>query len=206
MSLTNPFELHRLLRYQFPVYGSVVPVDHGEALYAAVSRISPALHELETFALSPILGGEALGDRLYLQAGSRFYAYVPEVYVPNLVVLSGKTLKIGIHTVRVGPVSIHLIQPAPVVQSRMVTFKNATNEAQMERKVREALEEMGVAAEITILRRRVISIHGRKVIGFGVRLSGLSETDSLLVQAHPIGGRRRFGCGQFFPVRKGVDP
>ncbi|MCL6446451.1 MAG: type I-MYXAN CRISPR-associated protein Cas6/Cmx6 [Alicyclobacillus sp.] len=192
-------DVYARLRYQFPVYGLDVPVDHGEALYAAVSRQCPQLHELPHFALSPIMGGEAFGDRLHLRPGSRFYACVPSDYVPVLLRLSGSTFKVGDSMVRVGPVSADLIRPAAVVASRIVTFKNATTETDMERKVNEALEEMGVTAEIAILRRRVISIHRRKVVGFGVRLSNLSQEDSIRVQAQPFGGRRRFGCGQFFP-------
>ncbi|MCL6446105.1 MAG: type I-MYXAN CRISPR-associated protein Cas6/Cmx6, partial [Alicyclobacillus sp.] len=186
---------------QFPVYGLDVPVDHGEALYAALSRQCPELHELPHFSLSPIMGGEAVGDRLHLRPGSRFYACVPTAYVPVLLRLSGSTLKVRDCMVRVGPICADLLRPAAVVASRIVTFKNATTEEGMERKVNEALQEMGVTAEITVLRRRVISIHGRKVVGYGVRLSNLSAEDSICVQAKPLGGRRRFGCGQFFPER-----
>lgn len=187
------------LRYKFPVFGSDVPVDHGEALYAAVSRECPQLHGLLHFSLSPIMGGEVVRDRLHLRPGSRFYACVPVDYVPVLLRLSGSTLKLRDSVLRVGPVSVDLIRPAAVVASRIVTFKNATIEQDMEQKVNEALQEMGVTAEIAILRRRVISIHGRKVVGFGVRLSNLSQEDSIRVQVQPLGGRRRFGCGQFFP-------
>ncbi|MCL6594269.1 MAG: type I-MYXAN CRISPR-associated protein Cas6/Cmx6 [Alicyclobacillus sp.] len=197
--------MQRRLRYRFPVYGTQVPVDHGEALYGAVSGVLPELHQLEEFLLSPIVQADALGDRLILKPGSCFYAYVPEDYVPALVSLSGKSLRLRDSMVRVGPVGLHLIQPSPTVHSRMVTFKNAVTEDQMEGKVREALDEMGVKAEIKVLRRRVITIHGRKVIGFGVQVSGLSDEDSVAVQVNPVGGRRRFGCGSFFPIWEGAD-
>lgn len=197
--------LQRRLRYRFPVYGTRVPVDHGEALYGAVSGVLPELHQLEEFLLSPIVQADALGEQLVLRRGSCFYAYVPENYIPVLVSLSGKSLRLRDSMIRIGPVGLQLIQPVPAVYSRMVTFKNAVTENQIKEKVREALDEMGVRAEIRVMRRRVITIHGRKVVGFGIGLFELSDGDSVTVQINPIGGRRRFGCGSFFPLREGAN-
>ncbi|WP_179122961.1 type I-MYXAN CRISPR-associated protein Cas6/Cmx6 [Ferroacidibacillus organovorans] len=187
------------LFYRFSLYGDRIPIDHGEVLYAAISGICPDLHELDGFSLSPVIRTVAVGNELLLQPGSCFFAQVPETHLAQLVTISGKTLSLRAAAVRVGPMQVQLIQPATTLRSRVVTFKNAVTEDSMLRKVEEALHEMGGVASIKIVRRRILTIHTNKVIGFGVELSGLLEDTSLALQVHGIGGRRRFGCGVFLP-------
>ncbi|KUO96022.1 type I-MYXAN CRISPR-associated protein Cas6/Cmx6 [Ferroacidibacillus organovorans] len=191
--------VQKRLSYRFSLYGDRIPTDHGEALYAAISGICPDLHELNGFSLSPVVRTVAVGNELLLQPGSCFFARVPETHLAQLVTISGKTLSLRAATVRVGPMQVQLIQPATILRSRVVTFKNAVTEVSLLRKVEEALHEMGGDASIKIMRRRILTIHAKKVIGFGVELSGLLEEASLALQVHGIGGRRRFGCGVFLP-------
>ncbi len=49
--------------------------------------------------------------------------------------------------------------------------------------------------------RRTVRIHDREVAGFAVRVEGLTADDALRLQGAGLGGRRRFGCGIFCPVR-----
>jgi len=96
--------------------------------------------------------------------------------------------------------------PSKTLISRFVTVKNAVTEDAIVEKVVEQLEAMGVETKrvvVDVLRRRVIEIHGRRIVGWGIRLDGLTERDSLTVQINGIGGRRRYGSGFFLPVREG---
>jgi CRISPR-associated protein Cas6 len=52
-------------------------------------------------------------------------------------------------------------------------------------------------AKVTLGARKIITIDGRRVVGFSVRVSGLSNEASLLIQEQGIGGRRKMGCGVF---------
>jgi CRISPR-associated protein Cas6 len=54
--------------------------------------------------------------------------------------------------------------------------------------------------------RRTLGIHGKQIVGFAVRVDGLSSEDSLTLQARGLGGRRRFGCGAFVPATPEGSP
>jgi len=45
--------------------------------------------------------------------------------------------------------------------------------------------------------RRTLRINGKEIIGFPLQVSGLSASESILLQERGIGGRRHFGCGLF---------
>jgi CRISPR-associated protein Cas6 len=53
-------------------------------------------------------------------------------------------------------------------------------------------------------RRRIVTIAGKKVVGFALDLSGLAPDASLLLQEKGLGGRRHMGCGLFLPTRAEV--
>jgi CRISPR-associated protein Cas6 len=50
-------------------------------------------------------------------------------------------------------------------------------------------------------RRRVVRIKDKTVVGYGVHVAGLNAAESLCLQEHGLGGRRKMGCGVFVPVR-----
>lgn len=198
MSIPIPFE--QRLRLRFPIYGDVVPLDHAEPLYAAVSTLCPDLHQTEGISLSPIQGETGLHDTLYLNRGAHLYVQVEQDLVAKVMRLAGKTLRLKTDNIRLGTPSLTMIAPSFHVFSRFVTIKNATDEVGIRHKVRERLINLGIdECDIKVQRRRVITIHNKKVVGFGVGLSRLSEEDSIAVQVLSVGGRRRYGAGFFMP-------
>ena len=57
-----------LIELHFPVLGSTLPADHGYALYSALSRVIPQVHEDHTVGIGPI-GGQYIGNgRLQIDA------------------------------------------------------------------------------------------------------------------------------------------
>lgn len=89
--------------------------------------------------------------------------------------------------------------PAGRLRSRLVVIKNATDEGLMRAAVAGRLDGLVVKARIEVGSRGVIRISGRVIVGYEVRLEGLTPRHSLRVQAAGIGGRNRFGCGVFLP-------
>jgi hypothetical protein len=78
---------------------------------------------------------------------------------------------------------------------------------------RHQLDQLGVAGELGIPlvqdgphagkpRRRVVTIRDKKIVGFPVQITGLTADESIKVQENGIGGRRKMGCGFFFPAKK----
>jgi CRISPR-associated protein Cas6 len=64
------------------------------------------------------------------------------------------------------------------------------------------LQVMEVAAAIDLCGRRAITIKGKRLLGYSVRLTGLDADASIRVQERGLGGRRALGCGLFRPTRQ----
>lgn len=193
-----------MIRIRFPVLGEQVRVDHHEPLYAVLSRNDPEFHRLEGLSVSPIIGGESMGELLRLTKKSSLYFQVPYDHLKNLVQLAGKKLRIVNDWIRLGVPQMLPLDPYPRLYSRFVTIKNAVTEEEMKAKVNEQLLTMDITLsdeKIQVLRRRVITIHQRKIVGFGVLLKDLDEDSSLKIQLSGIGGRRRYSSGFFLPAR-----
>jgi CRISPR-associated protein Cas6 len=50
------------------------------------------------------------------------------------------------------------------------------------------------------IERKTIKIKRFTVVGFTLAIFDLSEEDSIKLQIHGLGGKRRMGCGVFVPV------
>jgi hypothetical protein len=79
---------------------------------------------------------------------------------------------------------------------------------------RHQLDELGVAGEVGIPlvhtgphqekpRRHVLRVRDKKVVGFSVQINGLTAEESLKVQEHGLGGRKKMGCGFFVAMLEG---
>ena len=88
--------------------------------------------------------------------------------------------------------------------------------------VKRKLDSFGVNGRVELpldeqgrYRRRIVTIHGKSVVGFSVAVHDLSDQDSLLLQAgavravsseddsikwQSIFSRRAMGCGNFNPI------
>jgi CRISPR-associated endonuclease/helicase Cas3 len=101
----------------------------------------------------------------------------------------------------VGVSRIFPLQESACLTSRLVTIKGFTEPEAFQAAVARKLADAGVEASITVTRRRVVRIRDDKIVGFGVQLMGLSPRGSVEVQRTGIGGRQKFGCGSFLPMR-----
>lgn len=128
--------------------------------------------------------------------------------------LAGKQLDIAGHMVTIGTPSIHILQPAEVLDASLVVIKltggvkapgvpfdverfRARFVAEAERQ----LNRRGIAGALEIRGRRSLRVGGRRVMGCAVRVSGLTPEHSLSLQVLGLGGKRTMGCGLFRPAR-----
>ena len=68
----------------FRLTGSAVPVDHGYALYAALSRILPEIHVAKDVAVQPIRGVYSGNGTLHLADFSRLILRLPDEQIRGL--------------------------------------------------------------------------------------------------------------------------
>ena len=182
----------------FPVLGQAVPLDHAYPLYSALSTRLPELHDAEELGVFALHGRPYLKDSLDLRRGS-LRLRCPASLFGKLLRLAGAELAVAGARLRVGVPAARPLEPAPQLAARMVTIKGFTEEAPFLQAAERQLSALGVAGTLKLGRRRVVTIAGRRVVGFEVIASGLSDEHSLLLQERGLGGRRHMGCGLFLP-------
>ncbi len=70
----------------FRLVGTKLPVDHGYALYSAINRLIPELHDAKSVGVHPIRGRYSGEGNLLLTPASRLILRLPDhgiaVYLP----------------------------------------------------------------------------------------------------------------------------
>lgn len=194
----------------FRLRGERLPLDHGYAIFGAVSRLLPTLHAQEAWAIHPVLGQRLGAGELALTDHSRLRVRLPSTAIADVLPLAGATLEVDGQRVTVGVPEIWPLVPAACLRSRIVIIKGfADAEADFEAALRRQLDPIAgetCAVEVAIGGRRVMRVKNHTVVGFQVELAGLSADASLAVQRVGLGGRRHMGAGVFVPVGRRRGP
>ncbi|HJV47156.1 MAG TPA: type I-MYXAN CRISPR-associated protein Cas6/Cmx6 [Bacillota bacterium] len=197
------------VRLKYPLIGATeVQIDHSEALYAALSRIFPFIHQCEGIQITNIKGLFSVNAQLHIGDQGSFIIQSPIQHVPQLLRLAGKSITIQNQKFRIGIPEIYSINFAPNLVARIVCVKGKQCESEMfEYLVEELKRKHGAILhkdyELHILRRRIITIHNKKIVGFGVAITNISSGDlSIALQADPPSGRKKYGCGYFLPYEQ----
>lgn len=202
----------------FPITGSRVPRDHGYALYSALSRAVPALHEASWLGVHPV-SGRLMGDDLFLGRGATLTLRLLAEEIRVALPLAGTRLALGTAALVLGAPSVHPLEPRASLDARTVLLKLTSpptrsstghdrdvldNDALAERYRTELCRQLSaleIDAEPLLTGRRTVTIRGKRLVGFSVRVTGLDADASLRLQARGLGGRRSMGCGLFRPTR-----
>jgi CRISPR-associated endonuclease/helicase Cas3 len=185
---------------QFPFTGTTLPSDHGYALYGALARIVPELHEASWAAIETV-PGIASGDGVtYLDPQSRLKIRLPQERISLLLRLVGQRIEMDGHAIRLGNPQIKLLTPSPQLYARIVTIKGFTEPEPFQEAVNRKLQEMAIDGMPSVGPRRVVRVGDHKIVGFALAIHQLNDDASLLLQESGMGGRRRMGCGIFFPI------
>ncbi len=202
----------------FSAIGRTLPADHGYPLYSALSASVPEIHEAKWLGVHTLPGFKDGKGAILLLPEPKLRLRLPVDKVPVVYPLAGKQLVIGKHTLRLGIPHIRMLEPGTRLWARLVVLKLAGSEGQSAESqsflegVKRQVEALGVTGEVSLEKasgeapvdpfaRRVLRIKDRTITGYGVYVSGLSDEDSLKLQAEGIGGRRRMGCGLFVPAK-----
>lgn len=199
----------------FPVWGEQLLIDHGYALYGAIARLAPRLHDGgKAFRFAAISGDPIAPGILRLNATSRLQLRLPQERIRDALPLAGTRLTVNGHGVRLGVPAVAAISPAPAIRARLVTFKHGEEPDKFLVTAKAKLAELGVTGKPAIpvlpagphageCQRRVVRVKGVTIIGYALDVFDLSAEDSVQLQVSGLGGRARMGCGFFFPVTEG---
>jgi len=192
--------------YLFPIEGQSIGVDHAHPLYGGICRIIPEFHEYNSIGIFGINGklGGVSSKRLNIDAESILRVRIPLDLSRSIYKLAGKTLQIHQDKIYLGIPELELIVPSQSLEARLVTIKGFQDASTFETAVQNHLARLEIVGKVRVLTRtdgqprcRTVKIHNKKVVGFAVRVDGLSDRDSLILQQQGIGGRRKMGCGLF---------
>ncbi|WP_163787258.1 type I-MYXAN CRISPR-associated protein Cas6/Cmx6, partial [Myxococcus vastator] len=185
----------------FPVQGAPVPLDHGYLLFSSLSRHLPVLHERKDVGVFN-LRGKRMGKQLLQVDRGTLRLRCGADALSEILPLAGSTLELAGRELRLGMPTVYPLVATPTTLSaRVVTFKHAMDEATFQASTMKFMAELGCSGTPYVGRRRVVSISGKKVVGFALTVSALSPESSLLLQERGLGGRRHMGCGLFLPSR-----
>jgi CRISPR-associated protein Cas6 len=204
------------IEVRFPALGAAIPSDHAYALYSALAHCLGALHAEATPIQIASISGLYAGNRLLHldRRRSRLRIRLPAEQIPTVLPLAGTQLDVGGHPVRLGVPQVAALIPAPSLVARLVTIKTkdrqTTPEAFLEA-ARRQLAALGIKGEPAIPltqagphagqpRRRVLRIKQMRLIGYALQVTGLTAEESIRLQEHGLGGRRKMGCGFFVPL------
>jgi len=186
----------------FSVLGKLLSVDHGYALYGAISRVLPVIHEDQEIGLK-IVRGRYIGNGLLdIAPTSELVLRLPISKVGQYLGLAGKKLEVLGHWLRVGVPRTRALIPAAALYSTLVTTKNGHDPARFEAEVRSQMARLDLKGRLAIGKRRTFQVHGKQVVGYEVLVSELTASESIILQEQGLGGRRKMGCG-FFEAWKG---
>ena len=209
----------------FRLIGNLIPVDHGYQLFSAVSKIIPELHGDEEIGLHPV-SGQITGNRcLALSEKSSLTIRLAADRIHQILTVAGKKLRIGEYEVRIGVPKTRALTPSACLYSRLVIIKGFMEPELFLDAARRQLDALNIKGKPFLVEqphvvqandgkqtgshspflRRTIQIRGKEVVGFALKVNGLSAEESILLQEKGLGGRRRFGCGIFIPDWKKVQ-
>lgn len=189
----------------FPLSGTTVPIDHGYALFGALSRVLPELHQRAEWSVHPLTGKKHAPGVFALGQHARLRLRVPTAHVHRLRPLVGKSIEIDGHTLSIGVPKIEQLRPESMLRSRVVTIKGMVDEATMAASIARQVEAVAgpAACGLVLGQRRVVAVRDRRIVGYAATLARLSAEASMLIQIHGLGGRRHMGCGVFVAVARG---
>jgi CRISPR-associated protein Cas6 len=203
----------------FSIRGSAIPADHGYALFSALCRVLPWLHDEEAIGVHTI-SGQLVGNRqLRLTDRSYLTLRLPASRLSEALPLAGQRLDVEGGTIAVGVPKVRALRPAATLASRLVVIKGFTEPVDFLDAARRQLREIDSGAEVSFIARRAehsleratvreagtplrrtLRIRDKEIVGFALAVQRLSAEGSLELQSVGLGGRRHFGCGIFLPV------
>lgn len=194
----------------FRIRARRVPSDHGYPLYAALCQALPDLHGAEWLGIHPIRGRKRVDGFIGVDAGCRLRLRLPIQNIGQVLGLAGRSIAVAANEITLGDPVVEQLAPSTSLDAKSVVVKVTrpprSAEGHLDKRglsqrvlaeLDRQLARIGASAKVTITGRQQVSVDGRRVLGFSVRLTELDEESSLLVQRHGLGGKRRMGCGVF---------
>jgi CRISPR-associated protein Cas6 len=202
------------IELQFPVRGRTIPRDHGYALYGAISRTVPELHGVDWLNIGGIGAKMSGPGMLSLNEPGTLRIRIPVERIATVIALAGRQLDIAGRPVVLGAPTIAPLVPAASLDARLVyirltdgakgeaaTFSADEFSGRFLAEAKRQIAKHEITCTLDLRGRDEFRVGGKRLIGYAVLATGLSDVDSLKLQVAGIGGKRTMGCGVFRAAR-----
>ena len=188
-----------------------LPLEHTHALSTALLKALPWLNDEEDAGIHMIHGAESGngwmrpeandGDGLlYLSRRTKLELRVPKTRLTATQVLTGRSLDIAGHSLRVGVGQPRLLSPITTLFCRSVQADVAQDEEQFLRSSQAQLHSLGIrCGKMLCGRSHTIDLADTQLFTRSLMLAELSVEHSILLQQKGLGPGRKLGCGLFLP-------
>lgn len=198
--------------FTFKISGKEIPVDHGYALYAAISQIVPQIKTTNEFGIHSINGKIfPKENKMQIKENSNLTIRTDINNLPIIYALSNREINVLNNTIQIqGISSIKHLEPYENLYSKMVTINGVLNKEDFVMSMCKNIEKLSLSTgqfyfqdrhtkkptfHIDDAALKTMSIHGKNIIGFPLYIFNLSQADSLLLQTKGLGGKRTMGKG-----------
>jgi CRISPR-associated protein Cas6 len=205
------FEIFPKVDVRFQVFGEQIPSDHGYILFSSLCKIAPFIHHNRQIAIHHITGRSLSNRRMDITEGSFLSFRVPTDSVDDIVQLAGSIIRLGGDEIRLGVPRLQRLIPAVRLYSPLVVIKGFMETEPFMDAVQRQLTGLEVKGTPMLIEqpgnsdfpfaRRTLRVKDKEIVGFALMIDNLTAEESIRVQEHGIGGRQRFGCGVFLPMR-----
>lgn len=183
---------------QFDLKGSLLPIDHGYALFTELARLLPWLADEPLGGVHAIHGADTGHCELILNRRTKLMIRIASARVPELMQLSGQTIHVGGNKLEIGAGKIRpLSRHTPLFAHCVAT--GSEDELAFTNDIIRLLDEMKIDSRFICGKRQAIRTQDGTVSGFSLMLHGLPVEHSFLVQQQGLGKYRKIGCGIFIP-------
>jgi CRISPR-associated endonuclease/helicase Cas3 len=190
---------------RFPLMGAVLPCDHGQAMFRAISRLIPEAASAGWLLVNDMRHARRSSGVLLSVAPARLRMRLPQSRVSLMLELAHRRLQVGSQRVRLGTPEIALLKPCSSLYAKCVVINGCATAGTFLDTLVRRLDEMGIAGEIDLGCRRRFRAGRRNIVGFALALHDLSEDGSIALQEQGLGNHRHFGCGFFVPALKNLQ-
>lgn len=185
--------------------GKAISLDHSHQLFGALSKaLNEDLHNASWLGIH-VIRGDQINDEIVLNRESKIKLRVDIDKINLILKLAGKIITIGKERVVLSSSNIIPILPSLNLHARMVVIKPyIERQSFIVAAIKQLKEhydiELPQSNIIVNEKRKLVKVHDKKIVGYGVTLLNLSDTQSALIQTFGLGGKRRMGCGLFTPT------
>jgi CRISPR-associated protein Cas6 len=187
------------------VMGDRLRADHNYRLYAALVGANQNLKQV-SYRMNAISGVAENNGWIKLNRQSKLIIRCKYQDIHEFDALDNSIIRVGQNIIQLTFNGGQAVSSKPALTADIVTikceFKCRVSPFEFGVAVGKQLQSLGILSMPRIGDRKSLQIKESNIIGYAILFDSLTPAESLMLQAHGIGGRAKMGCGFFATLFK----